>query len=161
MATDEQFEADSLQFQTIKNRFESYEARRNKVVANQYQLLRAQVEASFTPTYQDGSYVKPCATAEKNKRIGKNDDLWRMWFLDLDQATAAVNVSVVIDLDGENKTVNVNGLDASVDYATFLDNFIAGFTSDDVAVTKHCDKCVVLSEKAEATEIRGVTVTVS
>ena len=116
----------------------------------QYQLLRSQVEASFTPTYQDGSYVKPCATVEHNKRIGKNDDLWRMWFLDLDQATAALNVSVVIDNRcEETKTVNVSGLDASVDYATFLDNFVAGFTSDDIAVTKHCDKCIVLSPKEE------------
>ena len=161
MATDEQFEADSLQFQTIKNRFASYEARRNKVVANTYQLLRAQVEASFTPSYEDGSYVKPSATVEHNERVGKNDDLWRMWFLDLDQATAALSVSVAVEIGEETKTVNVSGLDASVDYATFLDNFIAGFTSDDIAVAKHCDKCIVLSPKEGVSDFTKIEVTVS
>ena len=155
-------EAQRLQFQTIKNRFESYEARRNKVIANQHQMLRSQVESSFTPTYVDGSYSKPVAVVEQNNLpIEGTDHLWRMWFLDLDEAKTALNVSVVINLDGTEQTVNVTSLDASVDYVTFLDNFIAGFTSDDVTVAKHCDKCVVLSGKAEETEIRGVTVTVS
>ena len=162
MANDETFEAESLQFQTIKNRFESYAARRDKVVANNYQLLRSQVESSFTPTYQDGGYAKPCAVVEHNEAVGRNDDLWRMWFLDLDEATTStLGVSVVIDLDGTEQTVNVAGLSASVDYVDFLDNFVSGFSSDDITVTKHCDKCVVLSETDSSTEIRSIRVTVS
>jgi hypothetical protein len=162
MENDETFESENLQFQSIKNRFESYEKRRNKVVANNYQLLRSQVESSFTPTYVDGSYVKPVAVVEQNNLpIEGKDHLWRMWFLDLDESTSTLNVSVVIDLDGTEQTVNVTNLDASVEYATFLDNFIAGFTSDDIAVTKHCDKCVVFSETDSSTEIKSIVVTVS
>ena len=155
-------EAQRLQFQTIKNRFESYEARRDKVIANQHQMLRAQVESSFTPTYVDGSYAKPVAVVEQNNvPIDGTDHLWRMWFLDLEEATAALNVSVVIDLDGTEQTVNVTGLDASVDYVTFLDNFVSGFSSDSITVAKHCDKCVVFSETDSSTEIRSITSTVS
>ena len=93
MSNNHEQEAQRLQFQQIKNRFDSYEERRNKVVANNYEFLRSQVEPGYTPNYVSGSYVKPDVAVNHNTELDDSDGYWRMWFLNLETAQSTVDVS--------------------------------------------------------------------
>ena len=162
MATDEQFEADSLQFQQIKNRFDSYEERRNKVVANNYEFLRSQVEPGYTPNYVSGSYIKPAVVTNHNTELDDSDGYWRMWFLNLETAQSTVDVSVTVTLSNESsETLTSTGLDASVSYTDFIDSFISGLTSSTVITSqRHCDTCVRF-DVVEGSEIEITNITAS
>ena len=162
MATDEQFEADSLQFQQIKNRIDSYEERRNKVVANNYEFLRSQVEPGYTPKYVSGSYVKPDVAINHNTIFDDSDGYWRMWFLNLETAQSTVDVSVTVTLSNESsETLTATGLDASASYTDFIDSFISGLTSSTVITSqKHCDTCVRF-DVVEGSEIEITNITAS
>ena len=162
MATDEQFEADSLQFQQIKNRVDSYEERRNKVVANNYEFLRSQVEPGYTPKYVSGSYIKPDVAINHNTIFDDSDGYWRMWFLNLETAQSTVDVSVTVTLSNEStETLTSTGLDASAAYTDFIDSFISGLTSSTVITSqKHCDKCVRF-DVVEGSEIEITNITAS
>ena len=162
MATDEQFEADSLQFQQIKNRVDSYEERRNKVVANNYEFLRSQVEPGYTPKYVSGSYIKPDVAINHNTIFDDSDGYWRMWFLNLETAQSTVDVSVTVTLSNEStETLTSTGLDASAAYTDFIDSFIGGLTSSTVITSqKHCDTCVRF-DVVEGSEIEITNITAS
>ena len=162
MATDEQFEADSLQFQQIKNRVDSYEERRNKVVANNYEFLRSQVEPGYTPKYVSGSYIKPDVAINHNTILDDSDGYWRMWFLNLETAQSTVDVSVTVTLSNESsETLTSTGLDASASYSDFIDSFISGLTSSTVITSqRHCDTCVRF-DVVEGSEIEITNITAS
>ena len=162
MATDEQFEADSLQFQQIKNRVDSYEERRNKVVANNYEFLRSQVEPGYTPKYVSGSYIKPDVAINHNTELDDSDGYWRMWFLNLETAQSTVDVSVTVTLSNESsETLTSTGLDASASYSDFIDSFISGLTSSTVITSqRHCDTCVRF-DVVEGSEIEITNITAS
>jgi hypothetical protein len=162
MATDEQFEADSLQFQQIKNRVDSYEERRNKVVANNYEFLRSQVEPGYTPKYVSGSYIKPDVAINHNTIFDDSDGYWRMWFLNLETAQSTVDVSVTVTLSNESiETLTSTGLDASAAYTDFIDSFIGGLSSSTVITSqRHCDTCVRF-DVVEGSEIEITNITAS
>ena len=162
MATDEQFEADSLQFQQIKNRVDSYEERRNKVVANNYEFLRSQVEPGYTPKYVSGSYIKPDVAINHNTELDDSDGYWRLWFLNLETAQSTVDVSVTVTLSNESsETLTSTGLDASASYSDFIDSFISGLTSSTVITSqRHCDTCVRF-DVVEGSEIEITNITAS
>ena len=162
MATDEQFEADSLQFQQIKNRVDSYEERRNKVVANNYEFLRSQVEPGYTPKYVSGSYIKPDVAINHNTIFDDSDGYWRMWFLNLETAQSTVDVSVTVTLSNEStETLTSTGLDASAAYTDFIDSFISNLSSSTVITSqKHCDTCVRF-DVVEGSEIEITNITAS
>ncbi len=162
MDTDEQFEADSLQFQQIKNRIDSYEERRNKVVANNYEFLRSQVEPGYTPKYVSGSYIKPDVAINHNTIFDDSDGYWRMWFLNLETAQSTVDVSVTVTLSNEStETLTSTGLDASAAYTDFIDSFISNLSSSTVITSqKHCDTCVRF-DVVEGSEIEITNITAS
>ena len=162
MATNEQFEADSLQFQQIKNSLDSYEERRNKVVANNYEFLRSQVDPGYTPKYVSGSYIKPDVAINHNTIFDDSDGYWRMWFLNLETAQSTVDVSVTVTLSNEStETLTSTGLDASAAYTDFIDSFISGLTSSTVITSqRHCDTCVRF-DVVEGSEIEITNITAS
>jgi len=162
MSNNHEQEAQRLQFQQIKNRFDSYEERRNKVVANNYEFLRSQVEPGYTPNYVSGSYVKPDVAVNHDTELDDSDGYWRMWFLNLETAQSTVDVSVTVTLSNEStETLTATGLDASASYTDFIDSFISGLTSSTVITSqRHCDTCVRF-DVVEGSEIEITNITAS
>ena len=156
-----ELENTKLKYQNIKNHFDTYEERRNKMVANNYELLRSQVEPGYTPKYASGAYLKPEVVAQKNIVVRPEDDTdWRMWFVNLEEASGSVSVSVDVTLKGgSTETLTATGLDASVDYSDFLSNFIAAVSPSSIAIEKRCDVCIVLDGIDE--EITNISATLS
>ncbi len=142
MSSNHETEAKKFEFQTIKNRFSTYEERCAKKAANLDELLRSQVEPGYTPNYVDGSYIKPGVSIEHNTELDDSDGYWRMWFFDLSETTGTVNVSVNVTFSGSSTTLIAPGLDASVEYSAFLDSFVAAVSSSSVTVEKYCDTCI-------------------
>ena len=163
MDNNHETEAQRLQFQQIKNRFDSYEERRNKIIANNYEFLRSQVEPGYTPNYASGSYIRPDVVVEQNSvEFDGADEYWRMWFLNLETAQSTVDVSVDVTLSDETtETLSATGLDASAAYADFLDAFVAAVSSSTVITSqKHCDSCITF-DVAEGSEITITNITAS
>ena len=156
-----ELENTKLKYQNIKNHFDTYEERRNKMVANNYELLRSQVEPGYTPKYASGAYLKPEVVAQKNIVVRPEDDTdWRMWFVNLEEASGSVSVSVDVTLEGgSTETLTATGLDASVDYSDFLSNFIAAVSPSSITIEKRCDVCIVLDGIDE--EITNISATLS
>ena len=156
-----ELESTKLKYQNIKNHFDTYEERRNKMVANNYELLRSQVEPGYTPKYASGAYLKPEVVAQKNIVVRSEDDTdWRMWFINLEESSGSVNVSVDVTLEGgSTETLTATGLDASVDYSDFLSNFIAAVSPSSITIEKRCDVCIVLDGIDE--EITNISATLS
>ena len=142
MSSNHETEAKKFEFQTIKNRFSTYEERCAKKAANLNELLRSQVEPGYTPKYVAGSYIKPGVSIEHNTELDDSDGYWRMWFFDLSEASGTVDVSVKVTLSGSSTTLTASGLDASVEYGAFLDSFVAAVSSSSVTVEKYCDTCI-------------------
>lgn len=144
MSSNHETEAKKFEFQTIKNRFSTYEERCAKKAANLNELLRSQVEPGYTPNYVDGSYIKPGVSIEHNTELDDSDGYWRMWFFDLSEASGTVDVEVLISIGTGGKEVSLTaaGLDASVEYGAFLDSFVAAVSSSEVSVEKYCDTCI-------------------
>lgn len=165
MSNNHETEAQRLQFQQIKNRFESYEERRNKIIANNYEFLRSQVEPGYTPNYSAGSYIKPDVVVERNNpSFDGADEYWRMWFLNLETAQSTVDVSVTVTLSNEStETLTATGLDASAAYADFLDSFVAAVSSSTVITSqKHCDSCITFDvPDGSETTITNITASIS
>lgn len=131
-----------LQSHEIKSRFQTYEARKAKYLANNAEFLRSQVQPGYTPSYQaDGAYIVPTADAEE-KETG-----WHVWFVNLDQAVNAVSVTLTVSREGFDDTVlTASSLDASKPVTDFLDDVVTGFgAAPPVIVQKHCDTCLVLT----------------
>ena len=156
-----ELENTKLKYQNIKNHFDTYEERRNKMVANNYELLRSQVEPGYTPKYASGAYLKPEVVAQKNIVVRPEDDTdWRMWFVNLEEASGSVSVSVDVTLEGgSTETLTATGLDASVDYSDFLSNFIAAVSPSSITIEKRCDVCIVLDGIDK--EITNISATLS
>lgn len=156
-----ELESTKLKYQNIKNHFDTYEERRNKMVANNYELLRSQVEPGYTPKYVSGAYLKPEVVAQKNIVVRSEDDTdWRMWFINLEESSGSVNVSVDVTLEGgSTETLTATGLDTSVDYSDFLSNFIAAVSPSSITIEKRCDSCIVLDGIDE--EITNISATLS
>ena len=156
-----ELESTKLKYQNIKNHFDTYEERRNKMVANNYELLRSQVEPGYTPKYASGAYLKPEVVAQKNIVVRSEDDTdWRMWFINLEESSGSVNVSVDVTLEGgSTETLTATGLDASVDYSDFLSNFIAAVSPSSITIEKRCDVCIVLDGIDK--EITNISATLS
>ena len=156
-----ELENTKLKYQNIKNHFDTYEERRNKMVANNYELLRSQVEPGYTPKYASGAYLKPEVVAQKNIVVRPEDDTdWRMWFVNLEEASGSVSVSVDVTLKGgSTETLTATGLDASVDYSDFLSNFIAAVSPSSITIEKRCDVCIVLDGIDK--EITNISATLS
>ena len=141
-----ELENTKLKYQNIKNRFDTYEERRNKMVANNYELLRSQVEPGYTPKYASGAYLKPEVVAQKNIVVRSEDDTdWRMWFINLEECST--------------ETLTATGLDTSVDYSDFLSNFIAAVSPSSITIEKRCDVCIVLDGIDK--EITNISATLS
>ena len=156
-----ELESTKLKYQNIKNHFDTYEERRNKMVANNYELLRSQVEPGYTLKYASGAYLKPEVVAQKNIVVRSEDDTdWRMWFINLEESSGSVNVSVDVTLEGgSTETLTATGLDTSVDYSDFLSNFIAAVSPSSITIEKRCDVCIVLDGIDE--EITNISATLS
>lgn len=156
-----ELESTKLKYQNIKNHFDTYEERRNKMVANNYELLRSQVEPGYTPKYTSGAYLKPEVVAQKNIVVRPEDDTdWRMWFVNLEEASGSVSVSVDVTLEGgSTETLTATGLDASVDYSDFLSNFIGAVSPSSITIEKRCDSCIVLDGIDK--EITNISATLS
>ena len=160
MSSNHETEAKKFEFQTIKNRFSTYEERCAKKAANLNELLRSQVEPGYTPKYVDGSYIKPGVSVEHNTELDDSDGYWRMWFFDLSEASGTVDVSVKVTLsDGEIAPLTASGLDASVEYGAFLDSFVAAVSSSSVTVEKYCDTCIKIDGVSD--EIIHIAATIS
>lgn len=131
------------------------------MVANNYELLRSQVEPGYTPKYVSGAYLKPEVVAQKNIVVRSEDDTdWRMWFINLEESSGSVNVSVDVTLEGgSTETLTATGLDTSVDYSDFLSNFIAAVSPSSITIEKRCDSCIVLDGIDE--EITNISATLS
>ncbi len=142
MSSNHETEAKKFEFQTIKNRFSTYEERCAKKAANLDELLRSQVEPGYTPNYVAGSYIKPGVSIEHNTELDDSDGYWRMWFFDLSEASGTVNVTVKVTFASSNTTLTASGLDASAEYSDFLDSFVAAVSSPSVTVEKYCDTCI-------------------
>ena len=144
MSSNHETEAKKLEFQTIKNRFSTYEERCAKKAANLNELLRSQVEPGYTPNYVAGSYIKPGVSIEHNTELDDSDGYWRMWFFDLSEASGTVDVEVLVSIGTGGKEVSLiaSGLDPSVEYGAFLDSFVAAVSSSEVSVEKYCDTCI-------------------
>ncbi len=160
MSSNHETEAKKFEFQTIKNRFSTYEERCAKKAANLNELLRSQVEPGYTPNYVDGSYIKPGVSIEHNTELDDSDGYWRMWFFDLSEATGTVNVIVNVTLaNSTTTTLTASGLDASVEYGDFLDSFVDAVTSPSVTVEKYCDTCIKIDGVSD--EITDIVATIS
>ena len=160
MSSNHETEAKKFEFQTIKNRFSTYEERCAKKAANLNELLRSQVEPGYTPNYVDGSYIKPGVSIEHNTELDDSDGYWRMWFFDLSEATGTVNVIVNVTLaNSTTTTLTASGLDASVEYGDFLDSFVDAVTSPSVTVEKYCDTCIKIDGVSD--EIIHIAATIS
>ena len=146
-----------LQSQEIKSRFQTYEARKAKYLANSAEFLRSQVQPGYTPTYQaDGAYIVPTAAVEE-KETG-----WHVWFVNLDQAQSVVSITLTVSREGFDDTVlTASGLDASKPVADFLTDVVSGFgAASPLVVEKHCDTCVVIKTD-DSSVVSGVTASVS
>ena len=142
MSSNHESEAKKFEFQTIKNRFSTYEERCAKKAANLNELLRSQVEPGYTPKYVTGSYIKPGVSVEHNTELDDSDGYWRMWFFDLSEGSGTVDVEVNITLTHSTTTLKASGLNTSVEYSAFLDSFVAAVNSPSVTVEKYCDTCI-------------------
>ena len=161
MSSNHETEAKKFEFQTIKNRFSTYEERCAKKAANLNELLRSQVEPGYTPNYVDGSYIKPGVSIEHNTELDDSDGYWRMWFFDLSEATGTVDVTVRVTFKSTSlETLTASGLDASVEYGAFLDSFIAAVSSSSVTVEKYCDTCIKI-DAVDGEEIFDISATIS
>lgn len=159
MSSNHETEAKKLEFQTIKNRFSTYEERCAKKAANLNELLRSQVEPGYTPNYVAGSYIKPGVSIEHNTELDDSDGYWRMWFFDLSEASGTVDVEVLVSIDGNVEVLEASGLDASVEYSAFLDSFVAAVSSSSVTVEKYCDTCIKIDGVND--EITNITAKIS
>ena len=160
MSSNHETEAKKFEFQTIKNRFSTYEERCAKKAANLNELLRSQVEPGYTPNYVAGSYIKPGVSIEHNTELDDSDGYWRMWFFDLSEASGTVDVAVKVTFsDGEIAPLTASGLDASVEYGAFLDSFVAAVSSQAVTVEKYCDTCIKID--GVSNEIAEIVATIS
>ena len=160
MSSNHETEAKKFEFQTIKNRFSTYEERCAKKAANLNELLRSQVEPGYTPKYVDGSYIKPGVSIEHNTELDDSDGYWRMWFFDLSEASGTVNVIVNVTFaNSTTTTLTASGLDASVEYGDFLDSFVDAVTSPSVTVEKYCDTCIKIDGISD--EITDIVATIS
>ena len=115
MSSNHETEAKKFEFQTIKNRFSTYEERCAKRSANLDELLRSQVEPGYTPNYVSGSYIKPGVSIEHNTELDDSDGYWRMWFFDLSEASGTVDVKVTVTFSStlqetHHKTQNTDPL---------------------------------------------------
>ena len=161
MSSNHETEAKKFEFQTIKNRFSTYEERCAKKAANLNELLRSQVEPGYTPKYVDGSYIKPGVSIEHNTELDDSDGYWRMWFFDLSEASGTVDVKVTVTFSSTlQETLIASGLNASVDYGAFLDSFIAAVSSSSVTVEKYCDTCIKI-DSVSGEEIFDISATIS
>lgn len=151
-----------LQFQQIKNKFNTYEERRDKMIANNYELLRSQVESGYTPNYQTGAYIKPEAVIQYNDDLDNSDNFWRFWAVNLDQATSTVSVTFTVERSEEaNLSFTASNLDAKANLTAFLDAILGGLgTTSPVVFEKHCDTCIVISTNDDSV-ITGVTASIN
>ena len=160
MSSNHETEAKKFEFQTIKNRFSTYEERCAKKAANLNELLRSQVEPGYTPNYVAGSYIKPGVSIEHNTELDDSDGYWRMWFFDLSEASGTVNVIVNVTFaNSTTTTLTASGLDASVEYGDFLDSFVDAVTSPSITVEKYCDTCIKIDGISD--EITDIVATIS
>ena len=159
MSSNHETEAKKFEFQTIKNRFSTYEERCAKKAANLNELLRSQVEPGYTPNYVAGSYIKPGVSIEHNTELDDSDGYWRMWFFDLSEATGPVDVEVKVTLGDSTEVLTASGLDGSVEYGAFLDSFVAAVGSPSVTVEKYCDTCIKIDGVSD--EITDIVATIS
>lgn len=159
MSSNHETEAKKFEFQTIKNRFSTYEERCAKRAANLDELLRSQVEPGYTPNYVAGSYIKPGVSIEHNTELDDSDGYWRMWFFDLSEATGTVDVKVEVTFASSNATLTASGLDASVEYGAFLDSFIAAVSSPLVTIKNYCGTCIKIDGISD--EIIDIVATIS
>lgn len=159
MSSNHETEAKKFEFQTIKNRFSTYEERCAKKAANLNELLRSQVEPGYTPNYAAGSYIKPGVSIEHNTELDDSDGYWRMWFFDLSEASGTVDVEVKVTVGGFQETLTATGLNPSVDYSTFLSRFVASVSSSKVTVEKYCDTCIKID--GVGGEITDISATIS
>tara|TARA_Y100000401_G_scaffold32235_1_gene23614 strand:+ start:12911 stop:13396 length:486 start_codon:yes stop_codon:yes gene_type:complete len=161
MSSNHETESKKFEFQTIKNRFSTYEERCAKRAVNLNELLRSQVEPAYTPKYVDGSYIKPGVSIEHNTELDDSDGYWRMWFFDLSEASGTVDVKVTVTFTSTlQETLTVSGLNASVNYGAFLDSFIAAVSSSSVTVEKYCDTCIKI-DSVSGEEIFDISATIS
>lgn len=146
-----------LQSQEIKSRFQTYEARKAKYLANNAEFLRSQVQPGYTPSYQaDGAYIEPEAAVQE-KETG-----WHVWFVNLDQAQGTVAATITVTREGFDDTVlTTSGLNANQPVADFLSDVVTGFgAAPPVMVEKHCDTCLVITTNDDSV-ITGVTASIS
>ena len=152
-------EAGRLQFQKIKNKFSTYEERRDKMIANNFELLRSQVEPGYTPKYKTGAYIKPEAVVQYNDELDNSDNLWRFWAVNLEEATSKISVSFTVSRKGKSDiSFTASDIAADVSLSDFLDAVVAGVGSNSpITVTKHCDLCLVIgtSDKSVITDVKA------
>ena len=146
-----------LQKHEIKSRFQSYEARKAKYIANNAEFLRSQIQPGYTPSYvSDGAYIAPEVAVEQ-KETG-----WHVWFVNLDQAQAALSTTVTVSREGFDDTVlTASGLNGSQTVTNFLSDVVTGFgAAPPVTVAKHCDTCILITTNDDSV-ITGVTASIN
>ena len=146
-----------LQKHEIKSRFQSYEARKAKYLANNAEFLRSQVQPGYTPSYvADGAYIAPEVAVEQ-KETG-----WHVWFVNLDQSQAALTATVTVSREGSDDTVlTTSSLNGNQPVTDFLSDVVSGFgAAPPVTVTKHCDTCIMITTNDDSV-ITGVTASIN
>ena len=140
----------------IKSRFDSYDDRKAVYQANLSQLLRSQVDSSYTPTYQAGGYIVP-EIAIKQKDTG-----WHLWPVNLDQAQGNIGISITVTRAGlSTVSFGATNLSVGVALSTFLDNTISAIGSvTNFTFTKNNNVALIIGVSDSST-ITGITAHVS